>query len=1005
MPNLEQCGLLRIDYEGLWELAEQGERWEDVPMMKDVDPETRYTILYALLDRMRQELALTADFLTEQKLQRFRRRASEHLHEQWLEQEIRTPRRFITPDSPPVPQTNQMFLYRKLSYRSKFGKNLRRYLQYSVKVPEPIDEVSYNQIIVKILERLREFGLVEIQSNRIRGQNIQIVQVPYRALIWTLGDGTPPRNLLNHAGTSPSQEKAQTSPYPFFRRLYEEIALKLGFQRSGEHTAQVPYERRIAREDQFRQGKLPCLFCSPTMELGIDIRDLHVVHLRNVPPTPVNYAQRSGRAGRAGRPALVITYAGFGNAHDQYFFERREEMVAGQMRPPRMDLTSEELIRAHVHAVWLSATGISLNPIDTVLDLSHPDLPLFESVQRKIHLSDARLREVLSRCQEMLRDLEPELKNTDWYTPDWLEHTLREAPRMLDRAFDRWRELYRSVQSELKTVSERLQSSFDKEEQKRLEQRQKEALRQKNLLLRVDTSPEESDFYTYRYLASEGFLPGYNFPRLPLRAFVPYGDGEFINRPRSLALTEFGPRNILYHEGAKYRVVRSLLPPGGIETRLKQAKWCHVCGYFHEGPDISVDLCQNCKTALDGTNSDIETRMFEMTSVSTWRAERIYCDEEERLRYGYHVTVHFRFAPFPGGKSRKSAADVFGPDRQKIAHLTYGPAATLYWINHRWKNAKQDGFSIDPSTGFWTRSDLENEGLDDVGSDSPGAYGARMRVRLFVHNTHDILLFSPPENLQNDEHFLASLQYALERGIQEVFELEETEIASARLGRGRNRQILFWESAEGSLGVLQHLVKSRDALAEVARAALEICHFHPDTGEDRIQNDSPHEPCVKACYRCLLTYANQNEHLLLDRFRIRDYLHTLARSRTLSVRDERDYDAQYRYLRERTDTRSELERRFLDHLYRTRRRLPDQAQYTPPEVFCEVDFFYEPNICVFCDGTVHDQPDQRAKDAHIRSRLRAHGYRVIVIRYDRDLEAQIHEHSDIFGTSESMEAS
>ena len=31
----------------------------------------------------------------------------------------------------------------------------------------------------------------------------------------------------------------------------------------------------------------------------------------------------------------------------------------------------------------------------------------------------------------------------------------------------------------------------------------------------------QSDFYSYRYFASEGFLPGYNFPRLPLSAFIP----------------------------------------------------------------------------------------------------------------------------------------------------------------------------------------------------------------------------------------------------------------------------------------------------------------------------------------------------------------------------------------------------------------------------------------------------------------------------------------------------
>jgi len=34
-------------------------------------------------------------------------------------------------------------------------------------------------------------------------------------------------------------------------------------------------------------------------------------------------------------------------------------------------------------------------------------------------------------------------------------------------------------------------------------------------LLQKGTSSLSSDFYTYRYLATEGFLPGYNFPRLP----------------------------------------------------------------------------------------------------------------------------------------------------------------------------------------------------------------------------------------------------------------------------------------------------------------------------------------------------------------------------------------------------------------------------------------------------------------------------------------------------------
>lgn len=97
-----------------------------------------------------------------------------------------------------------------------------------------------------------------------------------------------------------------------------------------------------------------------------------------------------------------------------------------------------------------------------------------------------------------------------------------------------------------------------------------------------------------------------------------------------------------------------------------------------------------------------------------------------------------------------------------------------------------------------------------------------------------------------------------------------------------------------------------------------------------------------------------------------------------------------------------LQGEFLSLLYRTKRRLPERAQYRPhADVYAEAHFYYErealPGVCVFCDGPDHDQPERKSRDKSERARLGDLGYRVIVIRYDQALDEQINAHVDIFG--------
>jgi hypothetical protein len=115
-----------------------------------------------------------------------------------------------------------------------------------------------------------------------------------------------------------------------------------------------------------------------------------------------------------------------------------------------------------------------------------------------------------------------------------------------------------------------------------------------------------------------------------------------IERPRFLGLAEFGPRNILYHEGRKYRIGRCVAPASGVEGRITRAKLCRSCGYVHPGEQANVDFCVHCKLRMDASSADFPQRLLDQPPVRALRAMRISSEEEERTREGYDLSIHFR---------------------------------------------------------------------------------------------------------------------------------------------------------------------------------------------------------------------------------------------------------------------------------------------------------------------------------------------------------------------------
>jgi len=1018
-PNLEDCGLLSFGYDGLSGkegLLEERELWEagfairtdrssedfiETPEpLRTCPPEVREELLRTLLDLLRRSLAIKVDVLDPQKQLDLVEQTKPRLREDtmWY---LEDPQELVKSEvAYPRPKRREERTGFFVSSYGGYGRYLRRTLLPHVAPGKSFGRSEVDQTIRFLLLALKRYGIVEQVRGGQDGRDPGY-QINADALRWLPADGDIrpiDRTRLLEAGEIPPEVNR------YFLECYRRFVDLKCLLEAREHTAQVTPEDREIREERFRRGAepggLPLLFCSPTMELGVDIAQLNLVNLRNVPPTPANYAQRSGRAGRGGQPALVYTYCAGRSPHDQYFFREPNQMVGGAVVPPRIDICNRDLVRSHIHAIWMEVAKPDLGKtLTSVLDLTPSDgrLPLPVKISMLSDLRNPAWRaSALTKSNDLVATIRDELSSALWFHENWIKEVLDQIERSFDAACERWRSLYRAAvrQRELhhKIIGDHARPDSERNHSRRLRAQAESQIR----LLTEAEGIYEGDFYSYRYFATEGFLPGYNFPRLPISAYVPgrrrlKGRDDFVSRPRFLAISEFGPRALIYHEGARYRVYKVNLDFGSDDIEATHdlvtatMKHCPKCGYAHleQGSSFS-DLCDRCGASLDGPAK--MDSLVHLQNVSLKLAQRITCDEEERQRFGYRIVTAYRF-PEIGGKLDRKDAEVFCGETLALT-LNYGDSTDLFRINLGWANQRAGqplGFNLDLERGYWSKNQADEEDREDATTQ-----GRSQRVVPYVTDTKNALLmrFEPPRTVPET----ASLQAAFKEAIQKHFQIEPRELACESMPSPQDRgEILFYEASEGGAGVLRQIVEDPSVLPALARSALEICHFDPATLEDKEAST-----CGKACYACLLDYMNQPDHKDLDRYLIRDLLFELSRATCRPSGGAGSRAERMAALRKRCD--SELEKRWLDLVDRLMLKLPSDAQYLIEACSTRPDFYYgECNAAVYIDGPPHDEPEQIRHDEAITRELMESGYIVIRFHHKADWKDLFGRHPDIFG--------
>jgi hypothetical protein len=416
----------------------------------------------------------------------------------------------------------------------------------------------------------------------------------------------------------------------------------------GEHSAAVTEEDRLRAEEGFRQSppRPNVLVCTPTLELGVNIGDLEGVAMRNVPPSPANYAQRAGRTGRETRTGIIAGFAR-GTPHDGYFFDHPDEVITGSIPPPRFNLENLAAIERHVNSLVLEEAALefasNLEPLLTdrgdIIENNLADL--IRRLEQAAPGARARAEQIFGPVAGA--------------TADWLDSIVSAFPGRVRAAIEQRGALIAGAVRRMSELGTRVGLN-------RAEEITEASYRRLAQKLRED--------YKYAYLptvlAEAGLLPGYAFPGDPGSLSLGL-DPDVVFAGRLQAQREFCPGQTVYARGHRWRVRGlALNRPGALGTGRGPERFvfteCPVCGLAQS----SNNNCRRCNAELSGANEEA----WDAAAFQAWPEEVEPDSEEERQQGMFDVRPH---------PQRDVAAEAWALGSWRLEKRRQ---EQIWWINH-----------------------------------------------------------------------------------------------------------------------------------------------------------------------------------------------------------------------------------------------------------------------------------------------------------------------------------